>query len=233
MKYVVLDPGHGGKDPGASGYGIYEKNVVLDLAKRVNTHLGAYENVAVSLTRWDDRFIELSDRAKFANNRNADLFVSLHNNAASASAHGFESFVYTSASSASRKYQDVVHSHIMAYLKNYGITDRGKKSANYAVVRETKMPAMLIEYLFITNSKENSLLKDSNFLDGLAKATAEGIAAALGLKKKSNKPEPPYRVVVDGVEKVWTAYDSKVLDAVADAIKDNRAKNIQIERIDR
>lgn len=59
MPYVVIDPGHGGEDPGASGFGLYEKDVVLQISKKINNHFGQYEGVAVSLTRWDDRFISL------------------------------------------------------------------------------------------------------------------------------------------------------------------------------
>jgi N-acetylmuramoyl-L-alanine amidase len=69
MAYIVIDPGHGGKDPGAIGFKINEKDVVLNLAKKLNDHLGQYEKAVVSLTRWDDRFLELSERAKFANDR--------------------------------------------------------------------------------------------------------------------------------------------------------------------
>lgn len=98
-KYIVVDPGHGGHDPGATGFGLKEKDVVLNLAKRINDHFGQYKDVKVSLTRWDDRFLELSERADFANKRGADLFISLHCNAASSSTYGFESFIYNKAGS--------------------------------------------------------------------------------------------------------------------------------------
>ncbi|MGA8942954.1 MAG: N-acetylmuramoyl-L-alanine amidase, partial [Thermoactinomyces sp.] len=81
--YVVIDPGHGGKDSGAQGFGLAEKNVVLDISKRINNYFGQYEGVSVSLTRWDDRFLELAQRADFANARKCNLFLSIHNNAAS------------------------------------------------------------------------------------------------------------------------------------------------------
>ncbi|QCV56250.1 N-acetylmuramoyl-L-alanine amidase family protein [Thermoactinomyces vulgaris] len=228
--YVVIDPGHGGKDPGAIGFKINEKDVVLNLAKKLNDHLGQYEKAVVSLTRWDDRFLELSERAKFANDRNADLFISLHNNAASASAHGFESFIYVNASTTTARYQTILHEQVMNYLAQVGIHDRGKKRANYAVLRETKMPAILLENLFITNEKENKLLKDDAFLDNLAAAIAAGIAKIFGLKKKNTAPKPMYRIAVDEEVIYDTAYESKITDAVLEAVRKG-SKEIQLKKL--
>jgi N-acetylmuramoyl-L-alanine amidase len=228
--YVVIDPGHGGKDPGAIGFKINEKDVVLNLAKKLNDHLGQYEKAVVSLTRWDDRFLELSERAKFANDRNADLFISLHNNAASASAHGFESFIYVNAGATTARYQTILHEQVMNYLAQVGIHDRGKKRANYAVLRETKMPAILLENLFITNEKENKLLKDDAFLDNLAAAIAAGIAKIFGLKKKNTAPKPMYRITVDEEVIYDTAYESKITDAVLEAVRKG-SKEIQLKKL--
>lgn len=187
---ICIDPGHGGKDSGAGGFGIYEKNVVLALAKKVSAELSKYDGVSVMFTRTDDRFIELSQRANLANAKGADYFISLHNNSApSAEAHGFESYIYTKPSKASIDRQNIMHSHVMKYLSKYGIFDRGKKRANFAVVRETKMPAILLENLFISNPKENKLLKDDAFLNGLAQAIAEGVADIFNLKRKA-APQP-------------------------------------------
>lgn len=226
--YVVIDPGHGGEDPGAIGHGLQEKDVVLNISKKINGHFGNYEGVAVSLTRWDDRFLELSERAKFANDRGADLFISIHNNAASSDAHGFESFIYTNASPTTAKYQNVIHSHIMSYLNQYNIRDRGQKKANFAVVRQTKMPAILLENLFITNERENKLLKDDAFLDGLAKSIVEGVAEVFGLKRK--QPKPMYRISVDGKVVYDTAYESKITEAVLNAVR-NQAQEIQLKKL--
>jgi N-acetylmuramoyl-L-alanine amidase len=231
MAYIVIDAGHGGKDSGAVGFGLYEKNVCMELAKRMNDHLGQYKKAVVSLTRWDDRFLELSDRAKFANARGADLFVSLHNNAAgSAAAQGFETFIHNNASDRTASYQNIIHNRVIKYLNKYNIHDRGKKRANFAVVRETKMPALLLENLFITNERENKLLRDPNFIDGLAQAIVEGIADALGLVKKDMTPKPMYSVTVDGKKIYDTAYESKILDAARDGITKG-AKEIKLIRL--
>jgi len=204
----------------------------------VNEELGKYEGVAVTLTRWDDRFIPLSDRAAYANQNGADYFISLHNNAGPASAHGFESYTYEQPSTASVVYQNVLHETVAAYMVKYGVRDRGKKRANYAVVRETKMPAILLENLFITNERENKLLRDDAFLRGLATAIAAGIAKMFGLKKKAvaqpvqpkPQPKPMHRVTVDGKAVIDSAYNEKILVAVKMALK-NRAKRVLVEEI--
>lgn len=227
-KYIVVDPGHGGKDPGATGFGLAEKDVVLKIAKKINDHFGKYEGVKVSLTRWGDKYLTLSERAAFANNKKCDLFISIHNNAASASACGFESFVYDHASSASRAYQNVLHKQVMSYLSKYGIRDRGQKRANFAVLRQTTMPAILIENLFITNKRENELLRNSQFLDGLAESVVTGVATIFGLKKK--KPKPMYRITVDGKIIYDTAYESKITDAVLEAVR-KEAQEIKLNKL--
>ncbi|OUM93307.1 MAG: hypothetical protein BAA00_15660 [Parageobacillus thermoglucosidasius] len=182
---IVIDPGHGGKDPGAVAHGLKEKDVVLRLGLMVRDELANYD-ADVHLTRGKDTFIGLSERATFANRLAADLFVSLHCNAGGGK--GFESYIYSTAGTATANIQNIIHGEVMAYLKGHGIVDRGKKRANLAVCRETKMPAVLLECLFIDNLRENQLLRDDSFLRGLASAISSGIVKALGFKQKTTKP---------------------------------------------
>lgn len=181
-RIIVIDPGHGGKDPGAVAHGLREADVVLKLAHMVRDELSCYD-ADVRMTRDKDCFVELSERAAFANRLGAALFVSLHCNAGGG--QGFESYVYIQPSTASVSYQNTIHGEVMAYLRGYGITDRGKKRANLAVCRETRMPAILLECLFIDHPRENGLLRDEAFLRGLARAIATGIAKTLGLRRKA------------------------------------------------
>jgi len=185
MPIIVIDAGHGGKDPGAVAHGLAEKDVVLPLARMVRNEL-AYYDVDVRMTRDADVFVELSDRAALANKWGAALFVSLHCNAGGG--QGFESYIHPAAGSATVSIQNVIHGEVMAYLRGYGITDRGKKRANLAVCRETRMPAVLLENLFIDHPRENVLLRDEAFLRGLAASIARGIAKALGLRRKAASP---------------------------------------------
>ena len=183
--YIWLDAGHGGKDPGATGHGLQEADVVLKLCKYLNDALGAYEGVKVSLTRWQDKYVSLNDRCKMANAAGADVFISMHNNSFSdSSAHGYESFVLHGAYSSTQKWRGVVHDEVMGLLKEHGIRDRGKKEAGFYVIKYTKMTACLFENLFISNPKEAKLLGDNNFLMDLARAYARGLAKAFNLKEK-------------------------------------------------
>ncbi|URQ05130.1 N-acetylmuramoyl-L-alanine amidase [Bacillus phage Sarmo] len=182
---IVLDGGHGGKDAGAVNGKIYEKDLVMKLVKKAKQYLeSTYTGHKVLLTRSNDTFVGLSDRAKFANKNKASAFVSFHINAGGGT--GFETFKYPSSDG---RLQKKVHDEIEKVLKKYNVKDRGKKSANLAVVRETKMEAVLTETLFIDKATDLELLKNDKFLDEIAVAHAVGVANFLGLKKKS-KPKP-------------------------------------------
>lgn len=183
MAIFEVDPGHGAHDPGALGSRSKEKDNVLKVAKRLKTLLEGYGHT-VRLTRSTDVFLSLSERANKANRNGADYFISLHNNAfASKSATGFETFIYNGGvSQKTRDFQNAVHG---AIAKKINIVDRGKKTANFAVLRQSKMPALLIEYAFITNNEDEKILIDK--VNNLAQWTCDGIIDAVGgTKKKGN-----------------------------------------------
>ncbi|WP_052360611.1 peptidoglycan-binding protein [Oceanobacillus manasiensis] len=180
---IFLDPGHGAHDPGGKGYGLYEKNVVLDIALRASEILtNNYTGVKVKLSRTDDVFLKLEDRAKMANQWGADYFVSIHNNAFNGRANGFESFIFNgNVSNETITKQNEMHDYISKELNVY---DRGKKSANFSVLRNSNMPSILLEYLFIDNYTENSLLKNKAYRNILGKITADAIANTYNLKRR-------------------------------------------------
>jgi N-acetylmuramoyl-L-alanine amidase len=187
-KIIVLDAGHGGKDSGAVGFGLKEKDLTLKIVKKIGKLLGDYDGVKVLYTRTDDRFLELSDRAAIANKAEADFFCSVHINA-TPSGTGFETYIYNESSSKSVAYQNVIHPEIFKQLGK--VKDRGKKRANYAVLRHSDMPAILTENLFIDNAADNKLLKQESFIEKVAQGHANGFAKAFGLKKKPVvTPEP-------------------------------------------
>ena len=187
---VVIDPGHGGKDPGATHYNLKEADVTLAFAKTMQKYLEENYIGTFLLTRSTNTTMELRDRTNQSNGINADFFISIHTNSASnPAAHGYESFVWTNPGKVAEDVQRVVHTHVMNYLKPFGIVDRGMKRANFHVLRETKCPAMLIENLFINNIQQNRLLADRNFVEKLALTTAEGLAKALKLGRVLTKPE--------------------------------------------
>ena len=180
MPIIVLDPGHGGTDPGASGNGLQEKNLTLAIGLKVKQLIEANYIADVRVTRAADIYVGLSERADFANIIGASYFVSLHHNAGGGT--GFESYIYpgTSSSETGRR-QDVMHGEIMNFLSGYGVRDRGQKEANFAVLRETAMPAILLENLFIDTVNDANLLKDPTFITGLSNAIATGIGKSLNL----------------------------------------------------
>lgn len=187
MAKIFIDPGHGLHDPGALGKYSTEKENVLKVGLRLKALLEAAGH-EVKMSRSTDVFVSLSERARMANAWGADYFISLHNNAAVSSASGFETFVYNGTVSAKTlSFQKSIHESIATKI---GIRDRGRKRANYAVIRETRMPAMLIEYAFISNADDESIL--INKVEQLAQWTARGITAyAGGSVKPAAKPQPP------------------------------------------
>ncbi|MCY7674117.1 N-acetylmuramoyl-L-alanine amidase [Bacillus safensis] len=202
-KKIMLDPGHGGHDPGAVANNLKEKDLVLKIAKKTKAILEKVYGASVKLSRSTDVYIDLSQRARLANNWGADYFASIHINAGGGT--GFETFRFDklSASSSTGKQQKVVHDSIYNKIKGkIGDLDRGTKSKNLAVLRETKMPAILTENLFIDRKEDAALLKQDSFLNLLAEGHAEGIAAAVGLKKvsSSTKTKPKKETAPKGIK---------------------------------
>lgn len=180
-----VDPGHGGADPGAVGNGLQEKNVTLKIAKKIKEIAeNEYDGVEVRLSRYSDETVSLNERTNQANDWGADLLTSVHINAGGGT--GFESYIFNgNVSSTTKRAQDVIHDNIMSVLIRYDVRDRGKKRANFHMLRESVMPAVLFENLFIDNPKDLKLLRDDKFIDDLPKAIAVGIAKAFSLPRKS------------------------------------------------
>ncbi|WP_051331189.1 N-acetylmuramoyl-L-alanine amidase family protein [Aneurinibacillus terranovensis] len=167
---IVVDPGHGGKDTGAVGIaGNYEKDLTLAVALKLQADLAKNPNFNVIMTREADTYPTLQDRVDIANNDHADLFLSIHANSAVPSAHGTESY-YTRSDS--QEYASIMYNHL---INATGFTDRGLRTANFYVIKYTKMPATLVELGFVTNSAENKEMLTSDFQQRTADALAAGI----------------------------------------------------------
>ncbi len=183
MKKICIDPGHGGKDPGAVGpKGRREKDVALAVSLKLKKLLEG--NYKVLLTRSEDIFIELYRRAIMANAFGADLFLSIHCNAASSpSANGFE--VWTSKGHTKADgYASVIATEWSKAFPSVNI--RGDwsdgdvdKEASFCVLRRTAMPAVLVELDFISNPKMEVLLSNDAYQDLMANALSHGVAGAL------------------------------------------------------
>lgn len=169
---VVIDPGHGGRDPGAVGIGgLREIDVAFPISLRV-AELLQQHGVQVVLTRSTDRTLDLDPRVQIANQANADFFVSIHANAISMSrpdVNGIETYHYSASSvGLATAIQD-------SMLQATGMRNRGVKSARFYVLRHTRMPAALVEVGFVTGAEDAPRLRDATFHEIMARAIARGI----------------------------------------------------------
>lgn len=168
---VIIDPGHGGDDPGTIGIGGFrEKDVVLPISLDVAEILRKQE-IDVVMTRDTDNFISLEGRTDLANDVEADLFVSIHANAINLSrpdVNGLETYYYKSG----RRLAEVIHWSI---LNGVEIDDRSIRRARFYVLRHSTMPAVLVEVGFLTGAVDASRLKDPNHRRQMAEAIARGI----------------------------------------------------------
>lgn len=180
QEVIVIDPGHGDEDFGTHSNGTpkyHEKYLNLSTAKMLKNFLKNF-GYRVVMTRNDDTFISLENRALFANNQNTRLFVSVHyNSAPSKDAEGVEVFFYRDEGNKSRASQSkmLAQAVLDKVIKNTKAKSRGVKHGNFAVIRETNMPAILIEGGFLTNEDEMNKLKNAAYLKSIALGIAQGI----------------------------------------------------------
>ena len=187
MKKIVIDPGHGGKDPGAVRGSLREKDFTLQISKEIKAYLQKHFVCEVILTRETDTFVELSKRTKIANSSKADVFVSIHLNAGAPNATGYEVLVHPSSKAAV-----FLASEISKRLAKTQLTSRGIKTrSDIYVLKHTKMPAALVEVGFITNENDMAYIQAN--LKTIAALIAEGVASFLNLQKKTQEL---YRVVL-------------------------------------
>lgn len=184
---VVLDPGHGGHDSGATGYsGSYEKDVNLAVAKKVAELLRA-AGFEVLMSREDDRYLSLTDRVDFANSSQAAAFVSIHcNGSTNPETNGTEVYYYIDqddpvvvAQAGERaRFAQIMQNSLLRALgrKDNGVRD----NKNFVVIRYTQIPAILVEIAYLSNLDEEILLNDPPFQDRAAQGIADGIMEYLG-----------------------------------------------------
>jgi N-acetylmuramoyl-L-alanine amidase len=200
---IVLDPGHGGDDWGAYSTRLYEKNVTLEIARRVRDRLRGRPNVRVFLTREDDHYLPLDMRTAFANELRADVYVSIHVNASDiAESNGVETYVYGFDGASGIPLEELANvapgtagpagngslasSHLLAHALQNSVlaaarsvrpsaADRGVKPAPMLVLSSAHVAAVLVETGFATNQDEGALLANPHYWDVLAGGITEGI----------------------------------------------------------
>ncbi|MDQ8197582.1 N-acetylmuramoyl-L-alanine amidase [Pelagicoccus enzymogenes] len=203
---IVLDPGHGGVHDGAKNerIGILEKELALDVSLRLKGHLES-RGFKVVLTRYDDRHVELKDRPEIANGLKADLFLSVHFNAAGRpDPHGLETYLFTPAgypsSSATEVGDDAVphpanqrdqQNFELAYaiqksmLARLGREDRGVKKGRWAVLKTLNCPGALVECGFVSNDDEALLISTAGYRERVAQSLFEAILSYAGVESDS------------------------------------------------
>ncbi len=170
---VMIDPGHGGPDVGATRNGIYEKDIVLAMSQQLGRILQQM-GYSVMYTRTGDIDLDLEPRVQIAENARASAFVSVHVNsleANSSQVNGVETY-YAPNASLGKNLAEFVHAQILA---STGANDRGVRSARFHVITKTSMPAILVETGFITNPSEASKLVSSAYQQRMAEAIARGV----------------------------------------------------------
>jgi N-acetylmuramoyl-L-alanine amidase len=169
---IVIDPGHGGGDPGALGIGgLQEKQVVFAISRQVVSLL-EQQGIQALLTRQDDREIDLEPRVQIAERANANVFVSIHANSINLSRpdiNGLETYYY---SDEGRRLAQTIHSSL---LQDSSIPDRGVRKANFYVIKQTPMPATLVEVGFVTGREDAARLANPASQTRIAQAIARGI----------------------------------------------------------
>ncbi len=176
---IVIDPGHGGPDPGANHGGVKEKDINLDVSHRLKTLLEGI-GFKTCMVRSDDSFVDLYERADIANAANADLYISIHSNAhlTSSAMKGVQTLYYPSGKSefdnrGNYTLAEIIQQELLRELKT---DDRGLiPRENLVVTRETKMPAVIAELGFLTNDQERALLTTEEYRQRCAQALANGI----------------------------------------------------------
>lgn len=190
---VVIDPGHGGTDPGAVGFGMKEKELNLEAALLIHRYLVENFEGTFLLTRATDETMNLQTRTNLANSVKADFFFSVHHNASGVGGTGFESFTMEKASDTTKAMQKAIHTATMTSLVGHGFRNRGMKEARFYVLRMTTMPAVLVENLFIDHVRDAEFLKDRALRETMYLANAVGIAKGLKLEpRKQEEPEQPF-----------------------------------------
>lgn len=181
IKKICIDAGHqgvgNGLDCGAVNKNFHEADATLAIAKKVQKKLKA-KGYSVKMTRTNEKALTLAQRCKISNEYDADLFVSIHLNAATnKSASGIETWRYTNVGKQTKELAENVQTELIAAT---GWKDRGvKKTSSFYVLKHTKASACLVEAGFISNDKECQKLFKESYQNKIANAICKGIEKTL------------------------------------------------------
>lgn len=245
MVKIMLDAGHGYNTPGKrSPDGMKEYEFNRAVAIYANQLLGQYKDVVVSFPHGDDRDVPLQERTDRANAMGVDVYVSIHANAFGAGGFnhvsGIETFVHPRAEADTVAFGNLLHGEVH---KVSGLSNRGLKKADYHVLRETKMMAVLVECGFMTNQNDLEKLKSDSYRRAMAGAIVEALAKQFKLVKKP-VPQPVakpvaqqaqngnvdgkvHRVIVDG-KQIGAFDDAVTIGNLAEQYARSGVKKVEI-----
>lgn len=235
IETVILDPGHGGHDPGARGRWGNEANYTLDVARRTRDLL-LQEGFQVHLTRDRDVFIPLDDRPRFGNKFSNAVFISIHFNHGKSEASGLETFTLAprgvpSMASDGPRMSDLIacpgnvndaanmalatatHAAMVSSVGGY---DRGIKRARFRVIRQSTIPAVLVECGFLSSSRDGRKIASDDYRQLIAMALARAVKNYRDAVKPEPEPEPPVGPLVDLKTKTKEAAASSETDSTSD-----------------
>lgn len=215
-KIICVDAGHGGRDPGACAGGVKEKDIALKVALKVKD-LFLANDLGVVMTRESDQYDSVNEKARKANLAKADLFISIHCNAANESnANGTETLSYDLdgesfqlAKCVQQKLTDICQ------RRNRGV----KQRKDLVVLNSTQMPAILVETAFISNEEERKLLQKKDFQNKLAVAIVKGICQYYGIKPKEEYKVPEIKVPEWKESSVKSALEKGILNQYHDPLE--------------
>ncbi|MFD1204749.1 N-acetylmuramoyl-L-alanine amidase [Sporosarcina contaminans] len=174
-RIIVLDAGHGGKDPGTSKSGVTEKAIVLDISKRLEQKL-KNAGAKVLMTRSNDSYLTLEQRTEFAKKNYVEAFVSIHvNSASSTSAKGTEVYYDSSLNPNAAESKALAQKIQNNIVKQANMADRGVRDQRFYVIRNNNVASVLIELGFITNSEDFKKLSSSQYAEIYAEAIYQGL----------------------------------------------------------
>lgn len=179
-KTIVLDAGHGGNDPGGISNGLYEKNIALDISNALKRKFSA-AGAEVIMTRNSDSYLTLGQRTAISNNSNGDIFISVHGNASGFnSVHGIETFYYDGSYDSRQTQSRQLAMKVQAGMVNAtNARDRGVKAANFQVIAYNRLPSVLVEVGFLSNSSEALLLASRSYQEKIVSGIYRGVVEHL------------------------------------------------------
>lgn len=205
---LIIDAGHGGKDPGAIGSILKEKNLNLNVAKELETFLLS-RGVPCKMTRESDITTSLEDRVRFVNSMKAQYLISIHSNAAiSTKANGIEVYVGKNDDKETRLAERVLNK----LIETTGMTSRGVKKSSFYILKNTISTSILVELGFITNDKDQYKLTDQKFIIKSAEAIGNAFLEHIGYNQWKNK------IMKSGLDRSWIDRIERLIELSEDPL---------------